>query len=362
MRRYELGISLNYAKSWGIPEAVREFFQNALDEEKQNPENKMSIFYDEAEQILTISNRKSRLTPKTLLLGSSTKEGNPELIGEHGEGYKVATAVLMRNGVTVKIYNNEVNEVWTSRVVKSKRYDSDIVCFDVTKEVFNKDDDLVIDLIGITPEMYAGVVKSNLHLRDDVGEVKSGKVGSILLDEKFRGKIYVEGLYVCTKSELEWGYNLSASVAKLDRDRGLIDSFDLKFTIAKLVAGLEDAEFIADNINKPDLRFIATYIGIGTNIREEASNRAYAKFQEEYGDDAVPVSSTKEFNRYTEMGCKAVMVSTQVKEVIDLKERDYLKGKEISDIDREFEDWCKLAHMHLPSYLFEAIQDLWQRK
>lgn len=40
MRRYELGMALTYAKGWGVSDAVREFFQNALDEQKENPENK----------------------------------------------------------------------------------------------------------------------------------------------------------------------------------------------------------------------------------------------------------------------------------------------------------------------------------
>lgn len=86
MRRFELGMSLDYASSWGVAEGVREFFQNALDEEKENPENKMSFFYNVEEGTISISNAKSKLTPKSLLMGSSTKRGNANLIGEHGEG------------------------------------------------------------------------------------------------------------------------------------------------------------------------------------------------------------------------------------------------------------------------------------
>ena len=36
MRRFELGMTLDYASDWGITDAVREFFQNAMDEEKMN--------------------------------------------------------------------------------------------------------------------------------------------------------------------------------------------------------------------------------------------------------------------------------------------------------------------------------------
>ena len=79
MSRFELGMSVNYAKAWNVEDAVREFFQNAIDEEKENPENKMSFNYDKENQILTIGNKKSVLTPKTLLLGVSSKEGKSDL-------------------------------------------------------------------------------------------------------------------------------------------------------------------------------------------------------------------------------------------------------------------------------------------
>src|SRR5699024_4879916 len=156
---------------------------------------------------ISISNAKSKLTPKSLLMGSSTKRGNANLIGEHGEGYKVATVVLLRNGVTVRIYNNESNEVWESRIVRSKRYESDIVCFDIRKEIFNKKDNLVVELSGITPEMYEDIVKKNLWLQNSVGEERRGDYGSVLLDKRYSGDLFVEGLFVCHNPNIRWGYN-----------------------------------------------------------------------------------------------------------------------------------------------------------
>lgn len=40
MRRFELGMSLDYVSNWTLVDAVREIFQNSLDEEIQNPDNK----------------------------------------------------------------------------------------------------------------------------------------------------------------------------------------------------------------------------------------------------------------------------------------------------------------------------------
>lgn len=49
-RRYELTFSMNYVKDWTYVEAFRELFQNAIDNEIQNPENKMLFAFDEEEE------------------------------------------------------------------------------------------------------------------------------------------------------------------------------------------------------------------------------------------------------------------------------------------------------------------------
>lgn len=68
-RRFDLGMSLNYCESWGVVEAVRELFQNALDEEIVNSENKMYFHYDADSQVLRVGNKNSNLATKTLLRG-----------------------------------------------------------------------------------------------------------------------------------------------------------------------------------------------------------------------------------------------------------------------------------------------------
>ena len=322
------------------------------------------MLWDYANNVLTIKNKKSKLTPKSLLLGASSKEGKEDLIGEHGEGYKVATVVLERNGVKVRIYNNEAKEVWDSKVVNSRRYGEDVVVFDIEKKIFQNDCDLVIELDGITPEMYDEIVKSNLHLQGDVGKTKESQegYGRILLDSRYKGEIYVEGLYVCTKESLEWGYDFAANMVKLDRDRGLIDSFDLLFTVAKLVRSLGDERFISENIRLYDLTYIASYMYKGSDLAIKTSNNVYENFKQEYGEDAIPTSTSAEFNRYVDMGAKPIMVDRQVKEVINIVERDFTKGIKLSDVDREFQEWLTKVEQFLPQYLAEEILGIWKRK
>lgn len=51
MSKYELSISADYVPTWGVVEGAREFFQNALDEQVADPENKMFFEYDEDERV-----------------------------------------------------------------------------------------------------------------------------------------------------------------------------------------------------------------------------------------------------------------------------------------------------------------------
>ena len=105
MRRYELGMSLDYCSDWGVPDAVREFFQTALDEQTANPENKMSFEYKDNK--LYIGNRLSKLNAESLLLGVSSKRGNDNLIGtgfhisHHMYGDFVLLLCLRQRGVPV---------------------------------------------------------------------------------------------------------------------------------------------------------------------------------------------------------------------------------------------------------------------
>lgn len=45
MTKFELTISTNYVPDWTYVEALRELFQNALDQQTENPANKMLFEY-----------------------------------------------------------------------------------------------------------------------------------------------------------------------------------------------------------------------------------------------------------------------------------------------------------------------------
>lgn len=326
MKRFDLGMSINYCPTWGVVESVREFFQNAHDEEIVNPENKMYFGYDKDSKTLRIGNKNGRLTTNTLLLGQSSKRDNSETIGQHGEGYKVATVVLLRNGKGVKVYNRADKEVWTAKTIKSRRYQADVVVFDIEKvSIFKSvpDHDLIFEISGIDEDEYQAIVNSNLFLQDlkegddyiasNPGYPLATCMCKVLTGERHAGKLFVGGLYVITSKYAKYGYDFAPELVKLDRDRGFIDGIDLQFLTAKVISATGDTELINEAKNFWDGSYFKYYLSSYKSVFDNSSyaemfDKSYQEFLDENGEDAIPVQTTDDFNRLSRNGFNPVLV------------------------------------------------------
>ena len=366
-RRFELGMSMEYVGNWGITEAVREIFQNCYDEEIVNPENKMLCEYNEELQVLRIGNRNSTLSTKTLLLGCSSKRDDERTIGTHGEGYKVATIVLLRNNIGIRILNYNDREVWTAKVVNSKRYGCPIGVYDIEQlGIFKKKPEfnLVFELSGITTEMYNAIKEKNLHLHDSLGEIYEGASGKCLLDAKFKGKIYVNGLFVCTNSNLSYGYDIVPSLIKLDRDRGLIDSFNLQWTLGKVIYETGNIDFINSVKSTWDGYYIRIYMNSVTSnksINDAICFDSYEKFRGEYGDDAVAVNSTDDFNALKKQGYNPVMVKdSDYHYITNAPSYSDIEVKRVTpnDLLVQLEDWVEKYSDYVPKEGIDSLNEI----
>jgi hypothetical protein len=322
MSKYELSLTKDYVPGWGLTDAIRELFQNALDQEKQQPGNFMFHDYVPSTQILQLGNEKSVLEARSLLLGSSSKANDPDTIGQFGEGYKVATLVLTRLGKKVTFYNFGKQEIWRPRFVKSRKYGTEILTFFTEKSYFRKlrHEDLIIQIEGITQEEYEEIKETNLHLQDRPLEDLPGACGSILRNPHYKGKVYVNGLYVCDYDKYHYGYNFHPDAIKLDRDRKLVSDFHLDWLaskmwlnqttgdVAKLVASLS-AQGAAD------VKYVTQMFVTGDNILKEAAKEAHKTFKKEYGEKAVPVTTQSEAESLA-TGYKPVIVKEEYKQLI----------------------------------------------
>jgi len=321
MPKYELSITKNYAPDWTLSNAIRELFQNALDQETVCPDNPMSWNYDKETQIMTISNAKSKLETKSLLLGSTTKVDNDDTIGQFGEGYKIATLVLTRLGKRVTIFNYGAKEVWHSYFKYSKKYDAEILMFDVDKKFpWTKvpDNDLTIKISGITEEEFNIVVDSNLHMQENYTHIESEQ-GQILLDDHMKGRMFVNGLYIITDSSFEYGYNFKPFYIELDRDRRLIPYFELKWVTSKMWTSNQSSEAteIATKLLEKgavDVAFIRES-SHGKAQLDAISNNVMNNFISNYGENAVPVYRQEDAEKVPDTHRPIIVPETVVKAI-----------------------------------------------
>lgn len=320
MGKFELTISKDYVPDWGVKEAVRELFQNALDQETVTPDNAMFFAYDEEAGVLEIGNKHSVLEPSSLLLGQTSKLNDELTIGQFGEGYKLAMLILLRNDLKVTFYNYGKKEVWKPRFVNSRRYKQEVLTVFTEKKFWEREPDnsLIIKIEGITAEMYDEVTESNLHLSGINAYRESASYGKLLEDDELRGKIFVNGLYVTEDTSLEYGYDFLPKVLKLKRDRSMVSSFDLKTTITKLWKTLdgdntsEMAKMIVNNTS--DLN----YVHYDYRVKQEVSESVFDTFKEQHGENAIAITDDVPIDIFMEEHpeCKPVVVPSGMHDII----------------------------------------------
>jgi len=342
MSKYELSLSPTYVPDWGVVEAVRELFQNAIDQQVTVEGNEMFFNYDGV-STLSLGNKNSILEAKSLLMGSTTKKDDARTIGQHGEGYKVAILVLSRLGKIVTFYNYGAKEVWRPRLVNSRKYGTQILTFFVDKKYAWQsvpDHNLTITVEGIKPDEYEAIVESNLHLQD-VGAVIDTPKGRILEDEKYTGKIFVNGLFVCNYPQYNYGYDFMPQFIKLDRDRKLVSDFDLQWLSSLMWSGAKEPEKLVKLAKEGKVD--ALYSGCQYHYLEtqdtNAYDVAYKTFKEEHGDNAVPVSKQEEMETLGS-GYKAVIVPETYQQLITKSSKyETPTYVEVIRLDKQLSDW-----------------------
>lgn len=317
--KLELSITKDYVSSWGLKEAIREIFQNAIDQQTTDPENFMFCSYEAESEILRIGNSKSSLSRQSLLLGETSKRSNSKTIGQFGEGYKLALLVLTRLGYKVNILNYGSKERWIPKIQHSRKYNTKVLTIMISKFIFTSvpHNNLEFEIHGITKEDYEQVVRSNLHLQSTIeDDVVETSIGRILLGEDHRHRLYVNGLYICENKNFHYGYDFKPASIQLDRDRSLISDFDLSWTTSTMWLELTDSrkEYILGLLYKdaPDVKYVTK----ASFSKNPLTDIVHNEFRNNHGDNAVPVESQEEMVEVKRQGLTPVVVTPTVKELI----------------------------------------------
>jgi len=320
-KRFELSLSVDYIKSWGTWEAIREFWQNAIDYgeydwtwQSQELRGKPNV--------LRIISKNVQLEKKTLLMGISSKQNDSSKIGNFGEGYKLAALVLTRIGKQVKIYNNKACEVWLPKIIKSRRYDSELLVFDIETHVPDDlmNNNLVFEVTGISKTEWNIVMQNNLNINVPK-KTEETSFGEILFDKGLRGKVFVGGLFVCDipVKGYRYGYDIKPQHIELDRDRQSVRGFDFQWITSRMWGALFNKSVRNALIYKliesgaPDVSYLNNFVG-GNDM-----NVVGRIFLNKHGDKSVAVSNDDEFKQAKRMygdSIEPVIVNSVQKEIL----------------------------------------------
>ncbi len=314
--KFELSIDAAYLDTnrWDAAAGIREFMQNGRDAaiEQDAPLDVSFRPGENGKGTLVITNEGAVLARDSLLLGRSTKrDRQSELAGKWGEGLKLGALALLRAGFSIKIRNG--GEVWVPSIEPSEKFDGrPVLVFDIQsgrKEV-NR---VQVEIEGIAQDDWKTLKDHFLFLYKRDIELVKVEGGALLLSPKFKGRVYVKGILVVKQSELEYGYDLAD--ADLDRDRRIIDSYDLRTRTQRIWSqALEVKPELFDQFytmlegRANDLEGLSKWNTY--SIPEFVRSQAAARFKSQHGDNAVPVENLAVSKDLEHLGAKGVITSS----------------------------------------------------
>ena len=233
MKEYNFTITRNYVSDWGLIEGVREILQNAIDSSGE-----MSV--NIKDDTLTISNKGIKLPIKSLLMGYGTKTNDSSSIGGKSEGSLLAIMVLIREGYNVLVTNDD--EYWMPKFTYNKDLEEEILTIEV--EHSSPQHIFKYEISGLSEYDIETLLEEFPILDKEINgenyESVETQCGEIILDEKYKGRMFVEGLPIQRDDNFEFGYNFKTEYVKLDRDRKAINYYELRgLTAQSLVTAKE---------------------------------------------------------------------------------------------------------------------------
>lgn len=297
--KVELPITKDYLPSWGKWHGFREIIQNGLDQEIQDGNRLIVRFCQINEKdSIEIRNEGAVLDRKAFLFGYTTKTGNDACIGQYGEGLKLGILALLRAGVEIEL--DVGPDRWKACFIHSRKFGTTILGFNVIKNMWTYPHDVCVYLIGIKKEEYEELISKRLLAVGDGRNIIRLKgadyYGDLLPEPEMKGKIFVKGVWVQDKPNMEFGYNLTS--VKLNRDRDIIEDWAVGYYSALVINSVLDSK---TNYEQEILNRI--YHGIFMNpdsveskelsncLNKEHIGRLATTFKIEHGLHAVPVAT-----------------------------------------------------------------------
>jgi hypothetical protein len=181
-------------------------------------------------------------------------------------------------------------------------------------------DRVVFEIPGVSAEDWREWRKGFLFLQGDSPAGYQTPWGTVLTDPCHKGCIYVQGILVERRDRLSCGYNFDRGVLTISRDREVVDSWTMEYTIRNMLG----------HAAKSDAGAAVTVMGMLSNDAEDLRNlsnpgavfgqdfatKALASFQGAHGN-ALAVSSQDEALKAGQNGFSAVLVPLALQKVLE---------------------------------------------
>ncbi|MHA2216915.1 MAG: hypothetical protein ACXACY_13305 [Candidatus Hodarchaeales archaeon] len=351
----ELSISSEYCADWGLWEGVREVVQNFLDSRDLGFPGEVK--YSAFSGTLTIRNDGTTIDRADIgLLGQTSKSSCPNTRGQFGEGLKIGILALVRAGLRVIIRSGSY--AYNANIESSKRFaGKNVLTFHDRKiEHLNA---VEIKVLGISQLNWNKLRNNFVDLRDKPFNLyyEDGTTGKVLFDEDDWGRVFVKGILVEQRDDLEFGYDFYN--VGVDRDRRMVSDFDLSYHSSRILASAFQAGKLSGkkfldmlSQGKRDLQY-ANY-----HVDQEMFEKIDECFASQHGTNAIPVRSQEDGKELEPYNIKPVIASEPL---VRLFKEKGVKEKKIEEaklaIDAVY-DWDELEPMEQANILsvFEMFE------
>ncbi|TGO91190.1 hypothetical protein BPOR_0036g00200 [Botrytis porri] len=235
------------------------------------------LVFDKKKGMLELCNYNSQLAREVLDMGGTSKADDDEMAGTHGEGFKLAALLMIREGYQVRITASKFywNFRWGIREkktlwcflseVKKKPTQQELNPQNTESSLFRdaspwKDVSVKMGCVRgkqgkpITEAEVMEWLKVCIHF-DRPKEIVFTPSGNLILDPNFGGKVYLKGLFLEKTSRthaIKYGYDFSQG--HIGRDRKGIEDPDQMATLL--------AEVWKEAVQKNGSRMLDMYINM----------------------------------------------------------------------------------------------------
>ncbi|SHF73147.1 hypothetical protein SAMN02745218_02969 [Desulfofundulus australicus DSM 11792] len=228
--RIKTNISSEYVKSWGVVEALREIVQENLDARKKYS-CRGRVFWKKG--FLIAEDNGPGLRRQDLALGNSGKRGHGELIGQFGEGLKLAALVAAREerkmyietagftAVPVLEYEPALEcQVLVFVLEENDRVTGTRICFEATREESDAALGLFLEFSTVRK------ISDRIYLPG--------------------GRVYVNGALAAERKDMLFSYDLTGENirAAQNRDRTVVDDDALLEEVGRVLSTCRNPKVI----------------------------------------------------------------------------------------------------------------------